>query len=865
MSQNSHPPVNSVELRENAKLGGDNLRTYILGDGTLERQEKVSRANEALALLKAEMATDPGELRKLVVDTTRVILQEELDAIRAELPSADVVTKKTLETQLASANEAKVSALAAEKEMVTPAQYVTAETREMVNDVKAGGLWEVAKYGGVMAAGAWVGSWLWRNTLGRVFRWFRSDPNKPTFFERIGGFASMAGGALLGMLGLRRLDPAGGSSVGTLTENVADAVIEKGKNVADEVLERTKRAANDAGAAVMRSPAGPVLKETGNALAGAGGEIAETGGAVINTVRSDIEVAAGIAAMAPEDPMGAMQLALTKGIPLVFQNGVLAVWIAGKGIVLPTLSLERVAEFLATGKLSDDFWLVWGEAGVAYILGRAAFNGVMYGKLDLPNLTTRRGIGITAARIAGGPLNFVGDAAYNGARALTRNGRSILRMQFVDQSLPARVLRWARKPNLRSQQSILAAIDDWKVRQRDVEFMERNAKAFDPKQVASAKEHGGTRLEAIKAAVAKLPIEAGDPAHLHELKRAARRSNGNTTMAEFGRAVDDYSANQERYAARNAQENAVLDPGAEPRVTPAVDPSAAPARAQVAPPQPSPGIDPSRVQPVPIRPAPGIDPARVQPAPVRPGPGLDPARVRGEPVPARAFEPESAPTTEEDASSASSDAPVAPADVDAEAELTLEAPVERVPATLPPTEVDPNADYELQDETEYQLRDETEYQLAPEEQDAASSADAAVESETAPTRPRKPRVIGSDGYTLPRPGWDPDADGDAGGPAIDRGGPPKSPAPMGAEAQAPGPRFEIPEGDLERRLGIDDTLIDLDDAGSPTLETGDVRPSARPDATTLYRSGVDVRTSVKGDADTDVDTDQNTKVKIGRK
>lgn len=764
-----HTPVTVETLRSQAALGGDSLKEFILGDATLSRADKVARATEALRLLRLDMRDDPVEARKAVIAATRVVLQDSLEDIRAEIGAAQPDAKAALEKELGDVGRAKDGVLADERELATTPELVMAEGREVFNDVKNGGAREWITYGAAFAGAGIAAHWVWDRTFGALGRWFRGKEGKPGFFGSLFKWLAVTGAAVGGAVGLR---------------------------------------------ALMRTSASPALKAGGDMLQGALNQAGETGKQVIDVAKKDVALLAKITEAVARDPQEALGIALEEGLPLIVENGVVAVSIMGKAVTLPGLSFAKTIEWIRTGKQPEDYWIVWTEAGVAYVLGKAAFNLFINGKL--PDLS-RRGLVTTAMRVVAGPLEAGYDAAVTAGRMMTADGRTVLRIQ-ANQTIPGRVAAWLAKPSLGTEDDVRAAVDDWKTYQKDADFMAtygaKEGDVFSPKEVAEARSYVGKRLKQIKKALAAMEANDADSAPMKRLKAAAKTVGD----ADFVKEVDSFVMTEMTAdaAPRRGRRMRVAVP---PVPAPAPDAPASPSADAVAPVQPSAG--PVRVQPAPVQPGPG--PQRVQPAPVQPN------------------------------SSPSADVP---AD---DTELTLEPPVARPPVELLPTNVDPNEDLTLEPPSE-------DLRLAP----------ANEELKLAPLDPAPAPVpaVGSDGGsasdTLPfRP--KPDA-GDAGSAAATDTAP-RTPAPGAARVEAPvpssspKPRFQIPDvdGDLARATGK--RPKPKKDIGS---EDGDSLGSVESDA---RKAGIDLRTGVDSDphgnvdssADVDPKADVQTKPRFRRK
>ncbi len=545
----THTQITSPELQAAAKEGGDKLASFIKGDESLNRSQRVERATEALRLLREEMKDAPQIEKKEVVGATRAVLQDAVDEIRGNIRESSDTERAALEEELRSIDGTKSAALEDERAMATPFEFVQNELRETANDMYGNATdWKTwAKYGAAAVGAGIAARYAWDYTIGALLSWFRTDPDKPTWFEKAGSWLAGVAGAVTGAAFLN---------------------------------------------AALRTTPGKVVKAGGEIVGGAGDEALSTGKEVAKVAAKDIDLVTRISTTAAEDPSKALALATSEGLPLLVENGSVAVWVMGKAITVPGLSLSKTIEWIKTGKQPEDYWFVWGASGVAYLVGSKAFGLLMYGKLDIPGVTgTRSDAIVSAAKVASGPLGPVGDALSLTSNAFRSGGRQALRIRFVSRSLPMRAVSWLMQPRMKTQAGIEAAFQEWKNRRKDARVMERfsgEGQLFSKAEADDAKHDAEERLDHIRDALAEVALDGNAMPELQRLKTASNSVSAET----FVRNVDEYLVAKERAPAPQPQapappvESASATPVAETPepAAPAAEQSA-PAPAEVDDPQ----------------------------------------------------------------------------------------------------------------------------------------------------------------------------------------------------------------------------------------------------------------------------------------
>lgn len=491
----THKNFTKDSLQEHAALGGEKLRAYIVGDAA-DRNAKMQRVSEAQKVLREEMKETPAELRKLIVDITRTIVQESLDELRKELLEAKEEAKAKLEYELKFLEREKRIALASELELASPYEYAVAEVRETADDVWKSGVgdgWQAAKYAGIAGVGAYIGHWLWSNTIGRVIGWFKSNPDEPTWLERLGSFASMIGGGILGVLGFR-----------SFFRTPIGAAITKFKDGADDEIERKR-------------------KEIEKANKG-------TPAAIDRFMNAPWEEKLGIA--------------ISEGWPIVYENGKMLVYESvNRPIELGVNSINEVIAYFRGQPQSDDIWMLLGSTAVAsafsgavYFLSKKALNAGLYGRLDIWPNSFADGT-VSLVKIASGPLGMIYDAAAMLHTASSADGRAALKIRYVDWAAPVTrkfasfLNAWVAQPVgglvfgwKTPEQAATAAITEWNNMRSTAETMGRHGGLFSEDDVKQANESAAATLDTLRQTFRTMPDAAvGNSRRLKALKRAAAR------------------------------------------------------------------------------------------------------------------------------------------------------------------------------------------------------------------------------------------------------------------------------------------------------------------------------------------------------
>ena len=177
--------------------------------------------------------------------------------------------------------------------------------------------------------------------------------------------------------------------------------------------------------ALRTTPEGTAIREGAEALGGtgkgAGTQAVESGIGLLGVAKEIPALAAGVyEKLRMGDTKGALREAFDHGW-VFFKSG--GQWLLQTGedaIVLPVQSYRKLGEVLmGKEELDSDFWILYGEAGAAYIIGRTVFIALSQGRLP-PSLL---GLGV---RTAVWPLVQIKDGVVVVSHFVTREGRKLL-------------------------------------------------------------------------------------------------------------------------------------------------------------------------------------------------------------------------------------------------------------------------------------------------------------------------------------------------------------------------------------------------------------------------------------------------------
>lgn len=374
----------SIELTPNslkaaAQKGTKELRELIesIPEGESDSPKtKVDRARKALELLRntKELQELSEKDSRVIIEASRQIIQEALDAVTVELQKAAGTRLKELEKQQEDFYGAKTEALDLEANLASLAGRAGIEFRELKLDLKHASTEEKAFLAGIGIVASGVTLWVWSKIWG--------SKEKPGAIRRLGGLIAAAAAGIAGVLTFRKRGPGGKDSLWKKT-------IEK---------------------------APPAVQAPVGVLAGAGSKITER-------AAEQVDAASHLPAMLYEAFVnGDFQSAMDQGWIFVKKE---TGWIVTNGKEMFQVPLEFLGS-LSDEKLSAyDCATIYGAAGVSYYLGRGTLKALMTGKIALPY--TARSLGMATMRSFAWPVAVVRDGVNVGILSCTRDGHVVAR------------------------------------------------------------------------------------------------------------------------------------------------------------------------------------------------------------------------------------------------------------------------------------------------------------------------------------------------------------------------------------------------------------------------------------------------------
>lgn len=274
--------------------------------------------------------------------------------------------------------------------------------------------------------------------------------------------------------------------------------------------------------------AGEAADAAGGIAKGAGGKLAQTGGEVSDVVKKDAKF--WIDLFQKENVSDAMKQVADEGGALALENGAVLLHIGTQAIALPIEATAKIISWIATGKRDEDFWIVYGASGAAYVMGQKTFNLLVRGEWKTLIPLTKKDIALTALKIASGPLGAGRDLLSTTVKARNAVGREALMLRYGRQSLAGKV--WSAftyekfSGSLKTPKKFLAAVEHYERLERDCVVMRNFSQ-------------GATRL------FSETELQARDFTRsraLSALQDAAGKFRGRADVPELVKRIADVSA-----------------------------------------------------------------------------------------------------------------------------------------------------------------------------------------------------------------------------------------------------------------------------------------------------------------------------------
>lgn len=191
----------------------------------------------------------------------------------------------------------------------------------------------------------------------------------------------------------------------------------------------------------------------------------------------------------------------TAGYILAYENAEFVVRdIAGNFIY----SFKKNWDWITTGAMPEDYFLVWGGTGAAYFLTKNAYTLFVRGQIPTALRLTRAQLLKNALQIGAGPLAPAFDVVRTAYIARQAGGVDALKIYYFEQSIVGKIRQWSKTRaavhNLKTEQDAMRAVEEWAEWTRKIEIV----KEFDDFGFTQLfNEKYATQLEDIKHAYAK--------------------------------------------------------------------------------------------------------------------------------------------------------------------------------------------------------------------------------------------------------------------------------------------------------------------------------------------------------------------------
>ncbi len=292
---------------------------------------------------------------------------------------------------------------------------ILAPLQKAGRDFSEGGIMTKATYV-LGAVAAFTGArWLWRKVFG--------DAEKEGFLKKTGKWALSILAALAGAVGVSNLKEWWSHNAPSPWSYFTSSL-----QSAFPFLGGAKPPDGSSG---QRPPdSGSSLRDLPANAANAGRDITQGGMKSFDTLI--IQPVSGAAEVVKEivngDPDQALRLAAEKGWSIfVNENGEI---VLQDTLLMPITAPIRATWNLVTteGRSSDDFWIVWGEAGGAYLIARKTAEAWRTGKLPIP--LTMKDVVADALRVAAGPTQAWMDGLRTLLLSTQKDGLMALRLRY---------------------------------------------------------------------------------------------------------------------------------------------------------------------------------------------------------------------------------------------------------------------------------------------------------------------------------------------------------------------------------------------------------------------------------------------------
>lgn len=428
-------PVAFESIEQASRSGSEAVQRLLQGEQETSREVRVENARAALAMLDAELKDLGRAEKKNIIEGSRVILQSALESTTQEIRAAaderleslaeDQRTnleaqRLLLQRELKKIEDIRGRALELQRELEDSfAESAGNAARETLNDFRNITPTQAVMYG---AAGLGIGA------IGyKIGKWIFGTKEKPTFLRRTFAFLGGLLGVAAGAVGLKMIQDRL-PKIPTATDAV-DAVKNEAYN----------------GLAYLNNNFGPGAFSDDYRMTPSSNDPLE------RRENTNLPPHERLKQLVAEGSyLKAFIHSISNGGGLIMNGGEASLHVKdGEPVSITPEALQQIKEYSdsAEAASSGGWVMLYLEGGAIYLVSRAVFGLILYGKNPLP--PTLKGKILSVAKVGIGPLIAGKDAARYASYLFTPRGKEQLQVLFVTESLPARTMRsftnWRRR------------------------------------------------------------------------------------------------------------------------------------------------------------------------------------------------------------------------------------------------------------------------------------------------------------------------------------------------------------------------------------------------------------------------------------
>ncbi len=471
-SSASNPDLTKETLVAAANRDDAAMKELLRGTG--ERVAQVDRVRLALGVLQSELGEAKKEEKARIARAARELMDEHLPAVKEELKKGTNVALSELEKKI---EEARATAVLEERSTLNTLSYeaVSFDANEIARTLKDGDWKTWAMYAGVAAGAGFAAKWLWDHSFGWLWKKAEGSKEKPGFLRRAAGWLATGAGVAAGAVGFHYWKMNGGkfSATGNAAVDVPTGM------------------ANVVGKDVMK---------------------------IAGLLQMDAELVYEL--FASENWEKVWDILSSKGVNVVYQHGQVALEFLGDMVVMPAEFGKKLWTRMTTGKWDKDTWMVYGQAGAAYVIGKGTLNALLRGKVTLP-LTIKDGA-ITVFQMGAWPADMANDVFQAGRTGITAGGRGLL-FRYVAPTWPSRLANYGAdiifRPDCGTTKGIESALRYWKQIEADCDMMDEASWLFEEKVMKVTAKRRKEIAAALQKSLKEATIADDAPQYIKDLKK----------------------------------------------------------------------------------------------------------------------------------------------------------------------------------------------------------------------------------------------------------------------------------------------------------------------------------------------------------